>query len=240
MPNSGHLAVLVEGMDQTIKDAMEYKVTDTDNRLSYRQGWPLLPVLPVLTSRDNIPKVLSRFSDHLNTFSGILAKNKVTVHGLEVAHRFNPGTRIGKSTLTLCVLSEENENEKWADAIRALRTYIQGQSSLTLAVEIIDHRVFHGLYTLRILPEETRLISAINRKKHGVVRILDESMLDWTSLQFWWRGNGKTREHCRPTVLVGTPLPQSHGWWGSVKELLAKKMGSEWTIEVCFKEVAKY
>jgi hypothetical protein len=220
--------------------AEDYKITDVDDRLSYRQGWPLLPILPVLSSRDNIPKALLPSSDHFAMFRAILKEHKITIHELEVVHRYNPGTPTTNATLTLCVLSEEKENDKWADTIRALRDDIQGHDSLTLAVEIVDHRVFHGLHTLRILPDEAKLTFAIKKKKHGVVHILNETGLEWTSLEFWWRGCGKMRELCRPTVLIGTPVPQRQIWYEHVKEDIAKKMGKDWGVEVCFRQVDKY
>ena len=195
----------------------------------------------MLTSLNNIPKVLSPSSTHLSAIHDILQLHSMTVHGVEVAHRYNAGTTINKHTLTLCILSSESDNAGWADAIRAMRTYIQSQvPALTLSIEVIDHRIYHGVYTLPILPHETSLTAAIKKKRHGVVHVLDDSGLEWTSLEFWWRGMGPMRENCKPTVLIGTPVPQREGWWGEVREKVQKKMGGKWTVEVCFREVVKY
>ncbi|KAF2689318.1 hypothetical protein K458DRAFT_413623 [Lentithecium fluviatile CBS 122367] len=222
-------------------DTMDYQITDVDNRLTYRRGWPLLPVLPVLTFRSNVPLALSPSRTHMKVFREILEDHSVTIHSLEVAHRYNAGSPISKRTLTLCVLSEEKDNTEWPEAIRALRTYIETEDPpLTLAIEIIDHRIFHGLHTLPILPHEKRLSSAIKKRKHGVVNILEESGLRWTSLEFWWRGFSGKREDCKPTVLIGTGESQKKAWWKDVKEQVEEKMGSKWVAEICHREVTKY
>jgi hypothetical protein len=77
-----------------------------DTRHPYRLGWPLLPSLPVHTSREQVPKMLSTSSSRLNAFKRILTEHEITVHDVEVLHRVSPGTQIGKETLTLCVQSE--------------------------------------------------------------------------------------------------------------------------------------
>jgi hypothetical protein len=110
-------------------EPINYRITDIDNRLTYRQGWPLLPVLPVRTSRENVPKALSDTSVHLsnirkvlkgyvpcidtfrNTYGTmwallILFCSQLTVHNVKVAHRYNAGKSIDKSTQTLCVLAK--------------------------------------------------------------------------------------------------------------------------------------
>ena len=82
--------------------------------------------------------------------------------------------------------------------------------------------------------------TAIKKKKHGVAQILIESGLPWTSLDFFWRGMGSTRDECKPTVLIGTEAPQMRVWWDEIKEMIEQKMGTKWTFEVCFREAVKY
>lgn len=234
----------------------DYFITEIDDRLSYRQGWPLLPVLPVRTSHGNVPKIYAPSHPHRVEFRKILAAHNVTVQQLEIAHRFNDGKAINRSTLTLCVLSDSKESFKWADAIQGLRSYIQ-EKDLTLAIELIDHRIFRGLYTLPIVSTDVfrdpshkasdlpphSLQSLIKKHKHGIVKMLDESGSPWTSLEFWWRGLGRTREDCTPTVLIGTPVPQKKIWWEQVIPEVKRKMGAkaekEWVVEICWREVAK-
>lgn len=236
---SGSMKEWVKAHGSWSQDPTTYTIDDIDDRLPYRQGWPLLPVLPVLTSRKNVPKALAPSSMHLGFFRELLKQRKITVHDLEVAYRYNAGTSIGKSALTLCVVSEENLNGKWSEAIRALRLHIQ-EYGFTLAVEFIDHRIFCGLYTLPILPTETNLGSTVRKKRHGIISILNESGQPWTSLEFFWRGCGRTRENCKPTVLIGSNLPQSKALWVEVKPMVEKKMGERWTVEICFREIVKY
>ncbi|KAF2635000.1 hypothetical protein P280DRAFT_474099 [Massarina eburnea CBS 473.64] len=223
--------------------ARYYSIMDIDDRLPYRQGWPLLPVLPVMTSHQNIPKVLSPSSENLGNMHDVLKKHNIVVHTLEVKHRHNIGIPPSKSTLTLCVLTDENENAKWAPAIRSLRTYVLTQLPyLTLAIEFIDHRIFSGLFTHPIVAFETKLQKAESRKRKGVARMLDDCDVGWTSLEFFWRGMGKKKEDCWPCVLIGTEVPQWTGWWGKggIVEAVENKMGGGWKAEISYRKVVKY
>ncbi|KAF2024348.1 hypothetical protein EK21DRAFT_117843 [Setomelanomma holmii] len=92
---------------------------DIDTRHPYRLGWPLLPAQPVHTSHDQVPKILSPKSLHINAIRQILASHKILISReceLEVVHRHNPGKQIGKDTLTLLVPTtlvdtSNNQNE---------------------------------------------------------------------------------------------------------------------------------
>jgi hypothetical protein len=220
---------------------------DIDSRLTYRLGWPLLPILPVVTTYENVPKVLSPTSQHIAKFRNILQTHKVPFDKMLVAHRTNPDTQMSKSTLTLCVLitppmsyvsgkaQHINSDSNILKALRALRTYILA-SSLTLRIELIDTRAFYGLYTLPILATEQSLTSFIKKKKHGIVQVLKECGAEVTSVDFYYRGLGKTRDQCRPTVVVGVLEPNRRVWWEVVMPKLRVKVGDRLAVEVCFRE----
>jgi hypothetical protein len=74
-------------------------------------------------------------------------------------------------------------------AILVLRQYISEQG-LTLAIEIIDARILNGIYILPILSTDP-LTSFVAKKKHGIIKLLDECGAGWSSLEFWYRGLGK-------------------------------------------------
>jgi hypothetical protein len=95
-----------------------------DQRSPYRYGNPQLPALPVRTSREQVPKALSPSSSHMSEFRHIFKDNHVTVNDVEVAHRFNTGTPLSKTTLTLLVSSTVSSSSTWTPAITALRNYI--------------------------------------------------------------------------------------------------------------------
>ncbi|KAF1939182.1 hypothetical protein EJ02DRAFT_457228 [Clathrospora elynae] len=214
---------------------------EIDTRHRHRHGWPLLPTLPLRTVRSQIPKNLSSTSSpHLPCFRSILQNNKITVQELEIAHRFNAGTPIDKSTLTLCIHSSISCKDKWEDAIQSLRTYITSQSPpLTLAVEMIDSRIFNGVYTLPILSYDP-LSTFVARRRHGLVSVLNGCGEAWTSLEFYYRGVGNTRNDCRATVLIGVPEPGRKVWWEDVVPIVREKVAGRLEVEVCWREVSKY
>jgi hypothetical protein len=254
-----------------------------DTRHPYRLGWPLLPSLPVHTSREQVPKILSTSSLHLEAFKRILMEHEIAVHDLEVLHRFNPSTQIGKETLTLCIRSEfevpnktteeksvtlsvqsenglteqsgekdqrgTNENvakvdkihDEWTPVLLALRAYIQTHS-LSLKIEIIDRRIFKGMYTLPVLVYDPAA-ATVSKRKHGIKKILNEcaneSGEEWTSLEFFYRGVGCARHLCKPTVLVGVPHPERAVWWEGVVPRIKEKVQWEMEVEVIWREVVK-
>ena len=209
-----------------------------DTRSPYRYGSPLLPALPVRTSRQQVPKALSASSSHISEFRRILKDNHVTTQDVEVTHRFNTGTPLSRTTLTLLISSTASSLSTWTPAITALRSYINSQSPpLTLGVEIIDARITNGIYTLPILTTDT-LIPFIAKKKHGLVELLNECGAEWSSLEFWYRGLGNKREECKPTVLVGV-LEPNRKVWRDVMEKLKEKIGAKMEVEISFRMLGK-
>ena len=191
----------------------------------------------------------SKTSLHVNAFRQIVASHKIKIYGeVEVLHRFNAGTPIGKGTLTLVVQSEigraekekEKETEKWTPAIHTLRTYIAEQA-FVLKIEFIDHRIFTGMFTLPILATDP-LTALIAKRKHAIVKLLNGCGEEWTSLEFWYRGHGKTRGECKAMVLIGVPEPEKKVWWeddGGVVERVKEKVQGKMEVEVCWREVVK-
>jgi hypothetical protein len=227
--------------DETL--SMELTTTQDpsiDTRSPYRYGSPLLPALPVRTSCDQVLKALSASSPHMSEFRRILTSHNVAVSDIEVAHRFHTGTPIGKTTLTFLVSSNVSSNvsckAKWESAILALRPYISEQG-LTLVIEVIDSRIVNGIYTLPIVTTDP-LTSFIAKKKHGIVKLLNECGAEWSSLELWDRGLGKKRKECKPTVLVGMLEPEK-AVWEEVARKVKEKVGAKMEVEVCFRVLGK-
>ncbi|KAF2259061.1 hypothetical protein CC78DRAFT_84501 [Lojkania enalia] len=210
---------------------------DIDNRVPYRQGWPVLPVLPVTTSKQNVPKIYLTPSTHLTRFYLILTQHNISADNVDVVQRMNAGTPISKTTLTLCVQSPSSESQSWGPAIRALRSYILDQN-LVIKVEIIEPRAYTGFYTLPILPDE-RVWSFVLKRKRGIVGLLDGCGEEWASLDFYYRGMGRMREECRPTVVIGVPEPNRKVWWEIVVPQVKKRVEGKLEVEIMFAKVRK-
>jgi len=210
---------------------------DLDTRLPYRHGWPLLPSLPVCTSTMHVPKVLSKSSNHMAAFTTILHTHNLPVHALSTTHRFHAGTPLSKQTLTLLIASHVSSAATWGPAIRALRSYVR-EHSLTLRIEVIDHRVVSGVFTLPVMPYDA-LAPFMARKKHGIVALLDASGMPWTSLEYFYRGLEPSRVECSATVLIGVPGPEERGWAG-VREKVLEKVGGRLAVEIVWREVRKF
>jgi hypothetical protein len=67
-----------------------------ETRSPYRYGSPVLPVLPVRTSRDQVPKALSPSSTHIFAVWCILKDHAITVSDMQATHHFHAGTPLAK------------------------------------------------------------------------------------------------------------------------------------------------
>ncbi|PSN63720.1 hypothetical protein BS50DRAFT_637085 [Corynespora cassiicola Philippines] len=210
-----------------------------DMRVAYRQGWPLLPVLPVITSHTDVPKIFKPFGPHLHNFREILQEHTVTVYKLEVFWRMNVAKEKTKDKLTLCVQSDHTNAYAWTSAIDALRTYIQ-ENDLTLAVEIIDRQAFRGLYTLPVLRTEKRTHTAYKRAKREIVNLLEGCGEEWSSLDLYKRGLKPKQGDCKPTIIITAPVPGLPVWWEVVVPEIRKVVGEKFDVEMRFGGVVKF
>ena len=107
-----------------------------------------------------------------------------------------------------------------------------------MAVEIIDPRVVNGLYTLPILAHDP-VAAVVAKRKHGIVQILKDCGEEWAVLDFYYRGVGRRRAECKPTVLIGVPEPNLRVWWEEVLPKVREKVGRKLEVEICWREVVK-
>lgn len=131
--------------------------------------------------------------------------------------------------------SHSDARDKWELAVRALAKYVEDHE-LRLKIEVIDHRIMLGAYTLPILSHDP-VTKVVEKKRYRVRKVIEESGEQWTSLEFWYRGVGPTRTDCEPTVLIGVDDPGEEVWWGNdglverVRVVLKGKMA----VEVCWR-----
>ncbi|KAF2800729.1 hypothetical protein K505DRAFT_331453 [Melanomma pulvis-pyrius CBS 109.77] len=213
---------------------------DIDNRLPYRLGWPLLPIHPILTTYENIPKDLSPSSSHTAKFHSILQTYKLSVQKLEVAHRANPGVHTPTSILTLCVLvtptpdrpaNNINESAEALAALLALRSYIQ-TSSLPLHIELIDARAFHGLYTHPVLASDAAIARTVGCRIEGANAVLVASGEHGATAHVYYRGLSRKRRECTPTLVVAVRQPNRRVLWKHVLPRLREIVGPDLDVEL--------
>lgn len=212
-----------------------------DTRLPYRYGYPTLPILPLITIRNNIPSAFSLFGPHLAKIRGILQTYRVSVEKLEVAHRVHVGISPSASTLTLCVSSHEENNATWEAAIYGVHDYLTTTNppAPQITIEIIDSRVFHhGIYTLPLLPTETKeLKRAIKRRTPAVEKIIQDEGLHFSSICFYYRGLQPRWKSCKPTCIISIPENESERveWWDIVVPKVQKALGKHIpAVEIVF------
>jgi hypothetical protein len=154
-------------------------------------------------------------------------------------HRYHSGTPTDKSTLTLVVKSHADARQHWAPALRVLAAYIAAHN-LSLKVEIIDARIFNGMFTLPIMAYDP-VATVVAKRRFAIRKVLEESGVEWTSLEFWYRGVGRARRECVPTVLIGAPEAKGEMWWGreGVVAKVAEKVQGVMEVEVSWRKFGR-
>ncbi|KAF2178692.1 hypothetical protein K469DRAFT_754318 [Zopfia rhizophila CBS 207.26] len=225
-----------EPEDEALDVAERDIVLDVDDRVPYRKGWPLLPVLPVATIQDVPTKYFPSSGAHLKVISKLLEKSGVEVHKIEVAHRMHYGTHPGKSNATLCILSNQANNSTWDDAVRDIRAYLI-ENEVQLCIEILDHRLWNGMWSLPIVPTEKGVLRACKRKRHAMTEVLKESGEPWVSLDFYHRGLTHRRPDCRPTAIISAPYPNHAIWYSRILPAIKVIAGPKLEVELMFSTV---
>ena len=182
-----------------------------DRRLSYRQGWPSLPALPLYTmaldyhSFTNYETYLERIRDILNT-------QGVGVSHVMVVHRVHYRSQPDESTATLTIVCKQGSTP-WFHAIREIRRYLAGQG-IDITIEFIDQRAYYNLSTFPIMPNDRKIIRCWhNFVESQVLNILRAGGRPWAFLNVWRRGLEDTSNLCSPTVVIFAPNAMHHEWW---------------------------
>lgn len=93
------------------------------------------------------------------------------------------------------------------------------------------------MYTLPILAHDPLSTYGAN-KRVGIRKVLEESGVEWASLEFWYRGTVSTRAECVATVLIGAKDAEGEKWWGKegVVERVREKVKGRMVVEICWRE----
>ena len=185
-----------------------------DTRLSYRQGWPTLPALPLYTAAlayHSFPN----YETHLERVENILNAQGVGVSQVMVVHRVHYQSQPDGSTATLTIVCKQGSTP-WYLAIREIRRYLAGQG-IDITIEFIDQRAYHNLSTFPIMPNDRDIIHRWHSTVESqVLNILRASGRPWAFLNVWRRGLEDTSNLCSPTVVIFAPNAAHHEWWETI------------------------
>ncbi|KAI9765044.1 MAG: hypothetical protein M1840_007869 [Geoglossum simile] len=190
----------------------EEVVEEMDMELKYRQGWPTLPNLPLLTEYGNTEEYFGEHfhTAHIPTIKSILESQRVEHFLVTPCHRVHTGCEPDELTATLLVLSSVGSGS-WFHAIKEIRKYLAGQA-LDIAIEFIDRRAYGGLSSFTILPSETKIINFWLMIWERIRTVLNSSGQPWSTVDVLYRGLGGTREECFPTIIISTSTPSDTAW----------------------------
>jgi len=185
-----------------------------DTRLSYRQGWPSLPALPLYTTA--LPyHSFPNYEMHLERIRNILNAQGVVMPQVMVVHRVHYQSQPDESTATLTIVCKQGSTP-WLHAIREIRKYLANQS-IDITIEFIDQRAYHNLSTFPIMPNDRGIIRRWhNTVESQVLNILRACGRPWAFLNVWRRGLEDTSDLCSPTVVIFAPNATHHEWWETI------------------------
>jgi len=190
----------------------EEVVEEMDMELEYRQGWPTLPTLPLLTEYGDVEEYFGEHfqAAHVPAIKFILDSQRVEPLMVLPCHRVHPGCKPDELTATLLVLSKVGSGS-WFHAIKEIRKYLASQA-LDINIEFIDRRAYSGLSSFTILPSETIVISFWLEIREKIIAVLKSSGQPWSTIDVLHRGLGEIREECSPTIIISTPTTSDTIW----------------------------
>ena len=199
---------------------------ELDLRLSYRQGWPRLPVLPIKTveAPENNP-----VSQHMDRISNIVRRAGIDPTNIATTHRLYGSTVFDNRFLTVSIVADSTAPEQriWKSAIMMVRRYLQSRD-LHVCIEFIDvHLAIRGSLFNR--PDVEIQFPALDNDTLRKASQLLKSL----SAKLEIMGKGLSRyELAWPTLVVKSSTVNDDLWWNEVKPYLQRIMGPTFMVEL--------
>ncbi|KAH8732077.1 hypothetical protein GQ44DRAFT_767116 [Phaeosphaeriaceae sp. PMI808] len=195
-----------------------------DTRLSYRVGWPTLPVLPVESKTDRT--LVSK--ETLSKIKEILQSREVPYFAVDIGYRFNHGQE-PQPTVTVPVqyYNPVTGNSSWIEAVKAIRRYMISINN-NMAIEIIDWFAYRGRFTQPIDSNDDTTTD--NWKSFFPILQTHIQRHQWITLDVINRG--LKVDKCSPTIVITARDANSESWWSDTLPLLREKAPPGLEIEL--------
>lgn len=186
-----------------------------DSRLSYRKGWPILAPLPLRIVYDG--GAISYFPNrakHIPKIELLLQLQRVEPRSIDIVDRVPfAAAKTDESTATLLITAEPGTGNMFM-AVRDIRKYLSSQD-IHVAIELIDERA-HWMRTYPVTSVEPATIESWKTMRNHVVDYLDESGIDWVSVNVLHRGLDMSKDLCPPTIVISARNAASSRWWDEI------------------------
>ncbi|KAF2734268.1 hypothetical protein EJ04DRAFT_523820 [Polyplosphaeria fusca] len=193
-----------------ISDDCEFSsyLAQIDDRLAYRIGCPLLPVLPVQTKLSNC-RALKDISK--KTIDRILARVGPCKFGL--VHRFHQGQEPNDDNVTFLVLASYHRGceGRWKDAVCRLHAIMRRNSKIT--VEVIDKQVAHHLPPPKeIRSNQSDILEISRRLLPTITSVISQHQWITVDILNWYL---PTHGSYHPTFVISARDTSDNSWWST-------------------------
>ncbi|KAF2262452.1 hypothetical protein CC78DRAFT_582566 [Lojkania enalia] len=212
---SSHINSFLENVELKAQFQKSPNMAQIDERLPYRIGLPLLPVLPVQTfPLANVADQFPGASNHRRVILEILDNNRVHVYHSEIVYRLHAGDKLSDDYITIMTVARFWNGciQSWKDATMQIHQYLS-EFNLHYAIEIIDFAAYRGLQSL---PFPTDIYNW-NRSLLPLVQSLVDRH-QWITINMLYQEyvEGRREDQAstyRPTVIVTARDANDSSWW---------------------------
>ncbi|KAH7410433.1 hypothetical protein DE146DRAFT_605029 [Phaeosphaeria sp. MPI-PUGE-AT-0046c] len=202
---------------------------EMDNRgLNYRYGWPLLPPLPVKTTRSGAMQAVHNAAGHLDKVQDILHLQRMHSAVAYFAYRVPNNAshdETNEAFLTLVAAVDTTVPGTFVAAVIQLRQYLKTQEDTRdISIELIDHRAIDGLFTSIIRHNDTAILEAWVEISNIVETEISNFQERWLGLQLLRRG--LTENRCSPTVVITSPSAGNLAWTQMILPAIRQRLGN--------------
>ncbi|KAF2128006.1 hypothetical protein P153DRAFT_46479 [Dothidotthia symphoricarpi CBS 119687] len=181
--------------------------------LRYRKGWPQLPPLPVSNIRNGARNTVNDPQAVIDMVQVLCQAQKIQPTDIYFAFRVPEVQQPGEQYHTLVVTADLSNDPILYSLIIQIRRYLQQDPRhQEISIEIIDHRVVHGLFSFAIPPSEEHLLDVWQPVFNIVLEEIRKQKEKWTTIEMLYRGLERDAARCPATVVITSPNAAGDIW----------------------------
>ncbi|KAF2733702.1 hypothetical protein EJ04DRAFT_524237 [Polyplosphaeria fusca] len=190
-----------------------------DERLPYRIGCPVLPVLPVESTPAFTPVIQDKFSFYIQVQTILRKLIRPKIHGF--LHRFSHNTSpTGTLTFLVTATYGPGSQAKWRTCVLKLRRLIINETKTQVAVEIIDTAVAFRYPPPKVILNQENVIIAASKLLPKVIDMICQ--YQWISIDvLCWYLPGVIPSY-QPAIVICARDALDTMWWSNTLPKIRK------------------
>ncbi|KAF2439730.1 hypothetical protein P171DRAFT_395639 [Karstenula rhodostoma CBS 690.94] len=196
-----------------------------NSNLPYRKGWPQLPPLPITESRQGARSAVHDPETTMEAVQMLCAVQHLDVTNIYFAFREPQVRQEDEHYLTLVIAADLSREPLQFSLIIQIRKHLQQHSrNEEIAIEIIDHHVVHGLFSLAIPASEGDLLNIWRQVYEIALTQIGENRERFLTLEIIYRGLSDDAKQCSPTLVITSPTAAQDVWIQTIIPSIRRQM----------------